>query len=96
MEAADAKFSARSQTADAAIVPRIRNSTMTMTTWHSNTPPAPGWYVTDGDDDLRRHFNGRAWSPPVHADDLDRLGERVRLMPAEPRSTAEPITWRDA
>ena len=70
--------------------------TLTMTTtWRTDTPTHSGWFATDHDSALRRYFDGTDWSAPVHIEDFDRLGDRARRTPAEPRSTAEPITWRD-
>ena len=69
----------------------------TSTTWRTDSPPASGWFTSDRDPDLLRYFHadepGRSWwSAPVHADDLDRIGERVRLVPAE---SPAGIEWRD-
>ena len=62
------------------------------TTWRTDTPTRSGWFITDRDDDLRRHFDtGRGWSAPVHVEDLDRLGESVRHMPSESPNPE----WRD-
>ena len=66
---------------------------MTTNIWRTDTPTRDGWFTTDRDPDLMRHWTGARWSAPVHRDDLDRIGERVRGMPAEPRDRDDPIAW---
>lgn len=61
------------------------------TEWQHGYPLINGWYVTDRDPDLRRYYAGGLWSAPVHCDDLERLGERVRRVPAE---SQDAIEWR--
>lgn len=67
---------------------------LTITTWNTSTPTAPGWYLasTERSADVCRYWNGAMYSAPCYADDNEERKARAKHTPAESQTGIE---WRE-
>ena len=65
------------------------------TDWTTGSPPAPGWFNASRErsPELRRHWDGAAWSAPCHEDAPTKECARIRAD-RDPLPT-DGMEWRD-